>query len=86
VIIFESGNQKVLFHILFNSEIMGETWDWEEAPLRIKLMNVKSFELSDHSLMLNMRITIEIGVEPSIWAYSDDGGESWKRDASIKKL
>ncbi|WP_170126358.1 sialidase family protein [Arenibacter echinorum] len=72
----EAATKKYYSHTIFSDD-HGSTWKLGGSTPQDQVNECEVVELSDHSLMLNMRNYDRNMVSRQL-AYSDDGGESWK--------
>ena len=72
----EAVSQRYYSHTIYSDD-HGATWKLGGSTPRDQVNECEVMELSDHSLMLNMRNYDRKMVSRQL-AYSNDGGESWK--------
>ena len=72
----EAVTKKYYSHTIFSDD-HGSTWKLGGSTPQDQVNECEVVELSDHSLMLNMR-NYDRNMSSRQLAYSDDGGESWK--------
>jgi sialidase-1 len=72
----EAVTKKYYSHTIFSDD-HGSTWKLGGSTPQDQVNECEVVELSDHSLMLNMR-NYDRNMNSRQLAYSDDGGESWK--------
>lgn len=72
----EAVTKKYYSHTIYSDD-HGETWELGGSTPKDQVNECEVVELSDHSLMLNMR-NYDRNRSSRQLAYSDDGGESWK--------
>lgn len=72
----EAVTKKYYSHTIFSDD-HGNTWKLGGTTPQDQVNECEVVELSDHSLMLNMR-NYDRNMSSRQLAYSDDGGESWK--------